>query len=116
MDKWISGDYVPLFVSEGTSEQKVKSIQNSFYLNTVFREVLPVPMDSLVIYGWGLGEQDEHILSQIEKSGIEKVAVSVYKNNQAYCNDVENVFLRKFSRKIQLEFFDSESSGCWIHP
>jgi len=65
LSKWENGSYIPLFVSEGTKEQKIKSIQSSYYLSTVYREVLPQMGDSLVIYGWGLGDHDHHIMNRI---------------------------------------------------
>ncbi|WP_161935562.1 replication protein RepA [Burkholderia pseudomallei] len=41
---------------KATAEQKVASIRSSYYLSTVYREVLPSERESLVIYGWGFGE------------------------------------------------------------
>ncbi|SDX79449.1 protein of unknown function [Nitrosomonas halophila] len=37
---WETEQYVPLFVSEGTAQQKIKSIHGSSYLSTIYREVL----------------------------------------------------------------------------
>lgn len=54
-------------MSEGTAEQKVKSIQGSCYLNTVYREVLTNLSSDLVVYGWGFGEHDIHLLKRIAK-------------------------------------------------
>ncbi len=39
--KWSSGHYVPVFVSEGTSKEKVAAIRRSHYLTNVYEEVLP---------------------------------------------------------------------------
>lgn len=111
--KWEKGSYVPLFVSEGTKEQKIKSIQSSYYLNTVFREVLANLSDNLVIYGWGIGEHDMHIMQRIAKSGITKVAISVFRNDQVYCNRVNQIVKDEFGAKCEVVFFNSESPGCW---
>lgn len=54
LEEWRSEQAVPLFVSEGTMQQKVSSIQNSYYLSTVYREVLTSQRPSLTILGWGL--------------------------------------------------------------
>ena len=113
--KWENGSYVPLFVSEGTSKQKLKSIQSSYYLNTVYREVLTNLPDNLVIFGWGLGEHDLHILNRIAKSGIQRVAVSVFNNDQAYCTRVKQIISDAFGDDCQLVFFDCESEDCWIN-
>jgi hypothetical protein len=113
LSKWEKGSYVPLFVSEGTSEQKIKSIHSSYYLNTVYREVLSSLSSDLVLYGWGLGEHDLHIIKRIAKSGIKNVAVSVFGNDQAYCNRVHQTLKDEFGDKCVIKFFDSQSDGCW---
>ncbi|KFC65651.1 DUF4917 family protein [Massilia sp. LC238] len=108
---WESGQAVPLFVCEGTSEYKVKSIRSSSYLQRVNREVLPNIGSSLVIYGWGLAEQEQHILAALSKSNCKRVAVSVYANNEEYMRRAEQTL-----RDIGIEevvFFDSTSPGCW---
>ncbi|EHK9087688.1 DUF4917 family protein [Vibrio parahaemolyticus] len=110
---WESGNYVPLFVSEGTSSQKVKAIHNSHYLNTVYREVLPKVGQSLVIYGWGFGEHDVHILKRIAEANISRVAVSVYGNDQAYCTRIHQMIVDYLGRNIDIVFFDSSSQGAW---
>ncbi|AWM80436.1 DUF4917 domain-containing protein [Gammaproteobacteria bacterium ESL0073] len=113
LQKWESCDYIPLFVSEGTKDQKNKSIQSSYYLNTVYREVLSSINGNLVIYGWGIGEQDMHIIDRVKKSRLRKIAVSVYGNNQAYCNRVEQIFNDNSNDDLEVIFFDSQSNNCW---
>ncbi|TGP46723.1 DUF4917 family protein, partial [bacterium M00.F.Ca.ET.229.01.1.1] len=77
LDEWRSERVVPLFVSEGTKTQKVSSIQNSYYLSTVYREVLTSQRQALTLFGWGIGEHDRHLLQRMRNSGIQRVAVSV---------------------------------------
>jgi len=113
--RWESEDVVPLFVSEGTWQQKVSAIRNSYYLSTVYREVLTSEHPTLTIYGWGLGEQDVHILDRMKGSGIERVAISVYQNRQADCSHAAQVIAEKLGRDVEVEFFDSGSHGCWMH-
>lgn len=121
LQEWENGSCVPLFVSEGTSEQKQKSIQSSYYLNTVYREVLAKLSDNLTIYGWGFGEHDMHILKRISLSGIKRVAVSVYKKDQAYqayqafCSRAHQILVDQLGKDCEITFFDSESEGSWIH-
>jgi hypothetical protein len=115
LSKWEKGSYVPLFVSEGTTEQKVKSIKSSFYLNTVYREVLLNLPSNLVLYGWGLGEHDFHIIKRIAKSEITKIAVSVFGDDQGYCNRVNQILKEELGQKCETTFFDSQSDGCWNH-
>ncbi|MGY6153729.1 DUF4917 family protein [Paraburkholderia graminis] len=114
--RWETEQVVPLFVSEGTSEQKVSSIRGSFYLSTVYREVLRAQHPSLTIYGWSLGEHDMHILERLKTSGVKHVAVSVYQNRQADCAHAERVIADALGANVEVEFFDSASDGCWINP
>lgn len=113
---WTSGSYIPLFVSEGTSQQKISAIQNSHYLNTVYREVIPSLSDSLVIFGWGFGEHDTHILKRIKESSIDRIAVSVFGNDQAYCTRITQMINDNVGHNIEVTFFNCESNGCWNNP
>lgn len=116
LQRWQNGEVVPLFVSEGTWAQKVASIQNSYYLSTVYREVLKSQRDTLVVYGWGFAEQDIHLLRRLKDTGINRVAVSVFRGDQVYCNRVFQTIRDELGAHVAVEFFDSESPGCWIHP
>lgn len=115
LNLWRGEAVVPLFVSEGTWQQKVTSIQSSYYLSTVFREVLPSPRESLVIYGWGLGDHDVHILQRMAMSGVRRVAVSVFGQDQGFCNRAHHIITGILGPYTQVEFFDSQSAGCWNH-
>lgn len=116
LERWQSEEVVPLFVSEGTHEQKVNAIQSSFYLSTVYREVLTEPRENLVILGWGIGEHDVHLLKRMTGSGIQRVAVSVFQMDQAYCARVNQLIRDNLGPHVLIEFFDSESPGCWNQP
>ncbi len=110
---WQRGDCVPLFVSEGTTQQKVRSILGSNYLRTVLRSVIPSLKDSLVVYGWGFGEHDSHIINALSRSSIERIAVSVYRGNQRFCDQVTGAIEDHFDRTVEIQFFDAESEHCW---
>nr|WP_267118775.1 DUF4917 family protein [Xanthomonas sacchari] len=114
LDEWRSERVVPLFVSEGTTQQKVLSIQSSYYLSTVYREVLTSQRTALTLYGWGMGEHDRHLLKRMRETGIHRVAVSVFRGDQGYCNYAYQT-LQDDLGPVHVDFFDSESPGCWIH-
>lgn len=116
LQRWQNGEVVPLFVSEGTWQQKVASIQNSYYLSTVYREVLKSQRDTLVVYGWGFAEQDIHLLKRMKDTGINRVAVSVFRGDQAYCDRVFQTIHDELGAHVEVDFFDSESPGSWNHP
>lgn len=115
LQAWRSEQVVPLFVSEGTMQQKVSAIHNSYYLSTVYREVLTSHRLTLTIYGWGIGEHDRHLLKRMRGAGIQRVAVSVRRGDQVYCNYAYQVIQDDLG-PVTVDFFDRESPGCWIHP
>lgn len=115
LDLWQSERFIPLFVSEGTAFQKVSAIHNSYYLSTIYREVFPAQKTDLTIYGWGLGEHDIHILRKMTNTGIRRVAISVYGNDQAYCNRSYQIVRETLGAHIHVDFFDCNSNDCWNH-
>jgi hypothetical protein len=114
LDKWERKDLAPAFVCEGTKESKAQSISSCDYLEKVFYEVLPSLDQNIVIYGWAMAEQDEHLLEQIGKSRPEKVAISVYQNDDIFMGRVKKQLKDIGVNKVI--FFDSESAGAWNQP
>jgi len=112
---WQDEQFIPLFVSEGSAHQKVSAIQNSYYLSTIYREVFPSPKENLTIYGWDFGEHDIHILRKMANTGIRRVAISVFGNDQAYCNRSYQIVRENLGPHTHVDFFDCESNGCWNH-
>ena len=118
--KWSSGHYVPVFVSEGTSKQKIAAIRRSHYLTNVYEEVLPSLGESLVVYGWSFDERDQHVLDAISANPPKRMAVSVFTgqpdgDQQAFCHQVLKVIGRSLPG-TEVTFFDSRSPGCWNNP
>ena len=114
LDKWKVDNLAPVFICEGTKESKESSISSCAYLEKVFYEVLPNLEQNLVIYGWAMAEQDGHLLEQISKSKPQKVAVSVYKNDEVLIGRVKKQLEDIGVNKVI--FFDSESAGAWNQP
>ncbi|MGK0269831.1 MAG: hypothetical protein ACI88H_000464 [Cocleimonas sp.] len=114
LSKWEEQDLAPVFVCEGTKELKENSIASCDYLEKIYYEVMPNLESTLVIFGWGIWEQDEHLLKQISKAKPTKVAVSVYQNDQTYMGRVHKQL--SDIGVTDIVFFDSESSGVWNQP
>ncbi|BAN51103.1 DUF4917 family protein [Metapseudomonas resinovorans] len=114
LQRWEQGTAVPLFVCEGTSAHKKQSIEGSSYLQRVYREVISSIGPSLVIYGWSLSEQDQHIVNQLRRRPPQRVAVSVRGNDQAFAQRAEEALLQAGIEEVV--FFDSASPGCWNNP
>jgi hypothetical protein len=117
--KWKEKDYVPLFVSEGSSTEKFHAVTRSEYLNVVYDSVLSKISGTLLIYGWSMSMQDEHIFKALDHRGITDIAVSVYTTNsdwEANCFRIQERFRNTHKLKdTNLYFFDSNSEGCWIY-
>ena len=114
LDNWQKKDLAPAFVCEGTKESKQQSIYSCDYLEKVFYEVLPNLGQDIVVYGWSMAEQDEHLLLQLSKSKPDKVAVSVFDADETFMNRVEKQLTDLGVEEVI--FFDSESAGAWNNP
>lgn len=112
---WQQGQCIPLFVSEGSERQKITSINNSHYLSRVYYEVLPAIKPDITVYGWRFGEQDLHLLRSMQNSQIRSVAVSVYGNDDGYCDNVYRIIKSILGQNVNVDFFDCLSRGCWIY-
>ena len=64
----------PLFVAEGTSQEKLEKIRHSDYLNKAYRSFESLG-HCLFIYGHSLAENDEHYLQLIERGKIKHIFV-----------------------------------------
>lgn len=108
-----------LIIGTGTGTKKLEAIKSSPYLSTIYFEVLPELIgksSTLVIYGWGVGEQENHLIDQIFKNKTRgKVAISVFGNDQDYCYRVQRK-INEINSKVEIEFFNSQSSDCWNNP
>lgn len=118
--KWESGDYTPLFVSEGTSKQKIQAINRSPYLGNVYNSVLGRLGSNIVAFGWSMRDQDNHILEAIcSNKDIEALAVSVIVSEdvESRCTDIKRkISQTEGANSIEIVFFDAESMGCWLNP
>jgi hypothetical protein len=126
-EQWKIENVYPLFVSEGTSRQKKLAIQQSGYLWNISENVLknacatnlPFVPGTMIIYGWNVNENDNHILDALAHSNIRKFAISVFSgveliNQQSYCFKIREKFKQKFP-SAEIIFFNAQSPGCWIY-
>lgn len=115
--EWSSGSCVPVFVSEGSYEEKLAAIHRSCYLTNVYEKALPNLGESLVVYGWSFCDRDQHILDKVLSPSLKNMAVSVYTGQsideqQAFCHHVR----KAVGHNVTIQFFDSQSPGCWNNP
>lgn len=68
---------IPLFISEGTSDDKLAAIHRSDYLAFAYKE-FAAHSSPLVIFGHSLGDSDAHLLTAMRKWRRRPIAISVY--------------------------------------
>ncbi|MFP2931119.1 DUF4917 family protein [Pyxidicoccus sp. 3LG] len=77
LEQFAASTEVPLFVSEGTAEQKFRAIRSSDYLWHCY-EALRRYSGNLVVFGSSLAPQDAHIVRAVLANPGRSVAVAIY--------------------------------------
>ena len=72
---------VPLFITEGSSRDKMKAIRESDYLGFAYDKLM-LSKEPLVIFGHSLDETDDHLIKAIQKNMPNKIAVSIRSSNK----------------------------------
>ncbi|TOK55934.1 DUF4917 domain-containing protein, partial [Vibrio parahaemolyticus] len=102
---------IPLFISEGKSQMKLRRIRENDYLSFCYNSLIKLD-GSLLVFGHGLDkEYDEHILSAIKASSITRLAVSVFtgmrpEDKVAFASNIIAYFA---DSKIEVVFFNSDT-------
>jgi hypothetical protein len=99
---------VPLFVSEGTSRDKLRSILNSTYLSYVY-SLFARHSGSLLIFGQALDKQyDGHLIDAIRRSSNRTLGIAIYPSSGTNLIQVKAEWYQKFA-DFRLVFFDSRT-------
>ncbi|WP_260963178.1 DUF4917 family protein [Pseudomonas citri] len=102
-------DDVPLFVNEGTRQDKLKTIRSSDYLSFCYGQLLEHG-DNLCLFGHALGEQDGHIVDALRLAAPKVVAISIYPRSPAFIQHQKRHYAKLFQGlEMQLRFFDAKS-------
>ncbi len=110
-------DYFPLFVAEGTSEEKLERIRHSDYLAKAYRSFAEIT-GCLFIYGHSLAENDEHFLKLIERGKLSRVFVGLYGKpdsnlNKRIVRRANAMTLARSSRPLKVGFYDTATAKVW---
>lgn len=114
----LSRNYFPLFVAEGTSDEKLERIRHSDYLAKAYRSFSSIG-GTLFIYGHSLAANDEHYLKRIEKGKIRHVYVGIYgdPNSSANKEIIERAkamgMARKGKTSLSVSLFDASTANVW---
>lgn len=107
----------PLFVSEGTWQNKLLKIKKNIYLNHCYNSLKNLGFytyvqgnDSLVIFGTLLKSNDNHILEAIKQNNIKNIyiGVSSYDKIQEECSHIFKELKNK-----NLYFYDYNTVNVW---
>lgn len=119
-NQWAREEVTPLFVSEGTSVQKRASIRRSPYLSTVFDDVLPAIGRSVVVHGWAMKDEDDHLLQKLCQRSPKRLAVAVDPASPTLARDrgrIESKLEERLGHSsFELVWYDRTSLGCWVNP
>lgn len=110
----IERDEFPLFVCEGTTEEKQAHIRRSPYLRSAL-DAFGQLRGSLFVYGHSLRSEDQHILDQICASRVQKLFISLHGDSDSK----DNVTLRANAvsladrARCDLDFFTTDTAHIW---
>jgi hypothetical protein len=113
----LAHDYFPIFVAEGTSNEKLTRIRHNDYLAKAYRSFSEIT-GALFIYGHSLAENDEHYLKRIERGKISHLFVGIYGNpdspsNKAIIARANKMNIQPRRTKLNVHFFDAGSAKVW---
>ncbi|BCH54766.1 DUF4917 family protein [Agrobacterium vitis] len=111
-----NGDF-PLFVSEGSSEQKLMAIRKSFYLNYAY-EKIERQKDNFFTFGHSLDLQsDGHIFRKIaENKNVSNLYASYYDSEEALLGNLHHLLdaaKRDSTNPLNIHTFPAKSVSCW---
>lgn len=111
----LNKDIYPLFVSEGTSEQKKAKIIHNAYLNHCYKSLsnIGTKNSSLVIFGTLLKRNDIHIRKAILKSNVANIYIGVSTENEAKEFDDFTEESTKLKKAKKIYFYDYRTVKVW---
>ncbi|ELS02775.1 hypothetical protein Xen7305DRAFT_00024930 [Xenococcus sp. PCC 7305] len=108
----------PVFVTAGTSSQKLEHVMHNRYLSECYESLCNIS-GSLVVFGFGFGEYDEHIIEAINKASRLKKdrkfkdklwSIYIGVNSSRSQNHIEKIS-DKFECKVNI--FDAKTARVW---
>lgn len=113
-------EFYPVFVSEGTSDEKVERIRHNDYLCKMYRSFTEIQGD-LVVFGHSLDQSDDHIFAdRIGRHGkTSRLYVSVLgdpsspRNKEKIRRALDLEDLRRPRWPLEVKFFSAETTAVW---
>ncbi|XPV67599.1 MAG: DUF4917 family protein [Halarcobacter sp.] len=116
----LKSEKYPIFISEGTSEQKLAKIIHNSYLNNCYKKFKTIE-GVLIIFGTGLKANDDHILNAILTNNIKYQGTTNKKNPEVYLgvsdlskiSEYEHIKEKLNENGRKLLFFDYKTVDIW---
>lgn len=108
----LEGNRFPLFVSEPSHMKKKDKILHNPYLDFCFQKLSKLE-NILYIYGHSFDESDKHIFDELNESGIKKVYVSIYGDENAPNNQRTKANALTYLSNLDVVFYKAESTPIW---
>lgn len=113
----LAAEKYPLFVAEGTSDEKLARIRHHAYLGRIERSLLELT-GALFVYGASFGSSDAHVLDWLSRGKISHLYVGVYGDeslpaSQGLMQRAKAVTAQRRGRPLQVTFFDAISARAW---
>lgn len=116
----LSDDFFPLYVAEGSSKDKLQRIHGSDYLSKALRSLAAIG-GGLLAYGLSFSVNDEHLVTAIARSKVERIAVSIYGDPGSDANRGIFAAVKALERKreqynhtpLTVVYFNAESIRLW---
>lgn len=108
-------DDVPLFINEGSSQDKLKTIRSSDYLSFCHQQLLG-QHGALCILGHNLGEQDRHLVQALRLARPKALAIGIKARTAAFVQHQKRHYAALFEGlDTELHFFDARTHAL-THP
>ena len=119
IQKRINQDQYPIFVTAGTSQEKMEMISHSRYLSYCYEKLANLD-GSLVVIGFNFGDYDTHLINAINQAATRR------KNHNGllaslfigYCTEQDKMHLKEICPNLkipqnEIRLFDSKTANIW---
>lgn len=110
-------DIYPIFVSEGSSEQKYTKIIHNAYLNHCYKSLSSIGAkkkdDSLIIFGTLIKRNDAHIRQAILKNNVSQIYIGVCSDEEVKEFDDFIAEIKKQNLNKEVYFYDYRTATVW---
>ncbi|MDQ1139453.1 DUF4917 family protein [Pedobacter agri] len=111
----LDNDNFPVYVAEGTAENKYLAINDNYYLRSALNRFKQRSGD-LIVYGFSFGKSDAHIVGAINSSKTKNIVVSIYPNKSPKELEIEISRINNLFPNKSVQFFDSRTMFTFDYP